>query len=386
MQKMLRMENVTKTYKGGKKAVNNVSLDIKKGEFICIIGPSGCGKTTTMKMINRLIEPSNGKIYINNEDLLTQDAVKLRRKIGYVIQQIGLFPHMTIEENITLVPHLLKWTSDKKSKRAEELLSLVDMPKDYLNRYPNELSGGQQQRIGVLRALAANPPLILMDEPFGALDPITRDSLQEEFKRLQRSLDKTIVFVTHDMDEAIKLADRIVIMKDGEVVQFDSPEEILRNPANEFVEDFIGRERLLQGRPNVQTISQVMSKNPISISGKQTPASALKLMKQSRVDSLLVTDEAGILKGYIDLESIDRNRSLESIDSLVKPSLHKVQEDALIRDTIHRLLKRGVSYSPVVNSQDKLVGIVTRASLVDMVYDSIWGEEESVAVGGVNHE
>lgn len=386
MQKMLRMENVTKTYKGGKKAVNNVSLDIKKGEFICIIGPSGCGKTTTMKMINRLIEPSNGKIYINNEDLLTQDAVKLRRKIGYVIQQIGLFPHMTIEENITLVPRLLKWTSDKKSKRAEELLSLVDMPKDYLNRYPNELSGGQQQRIGVLRALAANPPLILMDEPFGALDPITRDSLQEEFKRLQRSLDKTIVFVTHDMDEAIKLADRIVIMKDGEVVQFDSPEEILRNPANEFVEDFIGRERLLQGRPNVQTISQVMSKNPISISGKQTPASALKLMKQSRVDSLLVTDEAGILKGYIDLESIDRNRSLESIDSLVKPSLHKVQEDALIRDTIHRLLKRGVSYSPVVNSQDKLVGIVTRASLVDMVYDSIWGEEESVSVGGVNHE
>lgn len=386
MQKMLRMENVTKTYKGGKKAVNHVSLDIKKGEFICIIGPSGCGKTTTMKMINRLIEPSNGKIYINDEDLLTQDAVKLRRKIGYVIQQIGLFPHMTIEENITLVPRLLKWTSSKKSKRAEELLSLVDMPKDYLKRYPHELSGGQQQRIGVLRALAANPPLILMDEPFGALDPITRDSLQEEFKRLQRSLDKTIVFVTHDMDEAIKLADRIVIMKDGEIVQFDSPEEILRNPANEFVEDFIGRERLLQGRPNVQTIAQVMSKKPISISGKQTPANALKLMKQSRVDSLLVTDEAGILKGYIDLESIDRNRALESIDTLVKPSLHKVQEDALIRDTIHRLLKRGVSYSPVVNSQDKLVGIVTRASLVDMVYDSIWGDDESVAVGGVNHE
>ncbi|MEK4564722.1 ABC transporter ATP-binding protein [Alkalihalobacillus sp. FSL R5-0424] len=383
---MLRMENVTKTYKGGKKAVNHVSLDIKKGEFICIIGPSGCGKTTTMKMINRLIEPSNGKIYINDEDLLTQDAVKLRRKIGYVIQQIGLFPHMTIEENITLVPRLLKWTSSKKSKRAEELLSLVDMPKDYLKRYPHELSGGQQQRIGVLRALAANPPLILMDEPFGALDPITRDSLQEEFKRLQRSLDKTIVFVTHDMDEAIKLADRIVIMKDGEIVQFDSPEEILRNPANEFVEDFIGRERLLQGRPNVQTIAQVMSKKPISISGKQTPANALKLMKQSRVDSLLVTDEAGILKGYIDLESIDRNRALESIDTLVKPSLHKVQEDALIRDTIHRLLKRGVSYSPVVNSQDKLVGIVTRASLVDMVYDSIWGDDESVAVGGVNHE
>ncbi|MCM2674201.1 ABC transporter ATP-binding protein [Alkalicoccobacillus plakortidis] len=373
---MLRIENVTKTYKGGKKAVDNFSIDIKKGEFICIIGPSGCGKTTTMKMINRLIEPTSGKILVNDEDLLKQDAVKLRRKIGYVIQQIGLFPHMTISENISLVPRLLKWTSSKKVKRAEELLQLVDMPKEYLDRYPHELSGGQQQRIGVLRALAANPPLILMDEPFGALDPITRDSLQEEFKRLQRSLDKTIVFVTHDMDEAIKLADRIVIMKDGKIVQVDSPEEILRNPANEFVEDFIGKERLLQGKPNVQTIGQIMNKKPISITGKQTPATALKVMKEARVDSLLVTDELGLLKGYIDLEAIDRNRSLESIDSLLKPCPNKVHENSLLRDTIHRLLKRGVSYAPVVNEQDQLVGIVTRASLVDMVYDSIWGEEE----------
>ena len=200
---MLKIENVSKIYKGGKKAVKNISLDIKKGEFICFIGPSGCGKTTTMKMINRLIEPSEGKILINGENIMDKDPVELRRQIGYVIQQIGLFPHMTILENITLVPKLLKWNEQKKKERALELLQLVDMGPEYLERYPYELSGGQQQRIGVLRALASNPPLILMDEPFGALGPITRDALQEGFKNLQRTLGKTIGFVTHDMDGAI---------------------------------------------------------------------------------------------------------------------------------------------------------------------------------------
>ncbi len=265
---MLKIENVSKIYKGGKKAVKNISLDIKKGEFICFIGPSGCGKTTTMKMINRLIEPSEGKILINGENIMEKDPVELRRQIGYVIQQIGLFPHMTILENITLVPKLLKWNEQKKKERALELLQLVDMGPEYLERYPYELSGGQQQRIGVLRALASNPPLILMDEPFGALDPITRDALQEEFKNLQRTLDKTIVFVTHDMDEAIKLADRIVILKAGEIVQVGTPDEILRNPANEFVEEFIGKDRLLQTRPNVELVEQIMSRNPISITRK----------------------------------------------------------------------------------------------------------------------
>ncbi len=225
---MLKLENVSKTYKGGKKAVKNIDLEIAKGEFICFIGPSGCGKTTTMKMINRLIEPSSGNIFIEGENIMKKDPVQLRREIGYVIQQIGLFPHMTIAQNISLVPKLLKWPEEKRKERARELLKLVDMGPEYLERYPHELSGGQQQRIGVLRALAAEPPLILMDEPFGALDPITRDSLQEEFKKLQKTLNKTIVFVTHDMDEAIKLADRIVILKDGEIVQVGTPDDILR--------------------------------------------------------------------------------------------------------------------------------------------------------------
>ncbi len=197
---MLTFEHVSKIYKGQKRAVDDLNFQIEKGEFIVLIGPSGCGKTTTMKMINRLIEPTEGTIFLNGENIMHMDPVKLRRQIGYVIQQIGLFPHMTIEQNISLVPRLLKWSSDKQKERAKELLSLVDMTPDYLNRYPNELSGGQQQRIGVLRALAADQPLILMDEPFGALDPITRDSLQTEFKKLQRKLKKTIVFVTPDFD------------------------------------------------------------------------------------------------------------------------------------------------------------------------------------------
>ncbi|TKH07456.1 betaine/proline/choline family ABC transporter ATP-binding protein [Peribacillus simplex] len=375
---MLKIENVSKIYKGGKKAVKNISLDIKKGEFICFIGPSGCGKTTTMKMINRLIEPSEGKILINGENIMDKDPVELRRQIGYVIQQIGLFPHMTILENITLVPKLLKWNEQKKKERALELLKLVDMGPEYLERYPYELSGGQQQRIGVLRALASNPPLILMDEPFGALDPITRDALQEEFKNLQRTLDKTIVFVTHDMDEAIKLADRIVILKAGEIVQVGTPDEILRNPANEFVEEFIGKDRLLQTRPDVELVEQIMSRNPISITEEKSLTDAITIMREKRVDSLLVVDEQNVLKGFVDVETISEYRKkAKFISEVINTEVYSVKQDTLIRDSVQKILKRGFKYVPVVDQNKHLVGIVTRATLVDIVYDSIWGEEEN---------
>ncbi|MGE7592045.1 betaine/proline/choline family ABC transporter ATP-binding protein [Peribacillus frigoritolerans] len=375
---MLKIENVSKIYKGGKKAVKNISLDIKKGEFICFIGPSGCGKTTTMKMINRLIEPSEGKILINGENIMDKDPVELRRQIGYVIQQIGLFPHMTILENITLVPKLLKWNEQKKKERALELLQLVDMGPEYLERYPYELSGGQQQRIGVLRALASNPPLILMDEPFGALDPITRDALQEEFKNLQRTLDKTIVFVTHDMDEAIKLADRIVILKAGEIVQVGTPDEILRKPANEFVEEFIGKDRLLQTRPNVELVEQIMSRNPISITEEKSLTDAITIMREKRVDSLLVVDEQNVLKGFVDVETISEYRKkAKFISEVINTEVYSVKQDTLIRDSVQKILKRGFKYVPVVDQNKHLVGIVTRATLVDIVYDSIWGEEEN---------
>ncbi|CUB25362.1 MULTISPECIES: choline ABC transporter ATP-binding protein OpuBA [Bacillus] len=378
---MLTLENVSKTYKGGKKAVNNVNLKIAKGEFICFIGPSGCGKTTTMKMINRLIEPSAGKIFIDGENIMDQDPVELRRKIGYVIQQIGLFPHMTIQQNISLVPKLLKWPEQQRKERARELLKLVDMGPEYVDRYPHELSGGQQQRIGVLRALAAEPPLILMDEPFGALDPITRDSLQEEFKKLQKTLHKTIVFVTHDMDEAIKLADRIVILKAGEIVQVGTPDDILRNPADEFVEEFIGKERLIQSsRPDVERVDQIMNTQPVTITADKTLSEAIQLMRQERVDSLLVVDDKHVLQGYVDVEIIDQCRKKANlIGEVLHDDIYTVLGGTLLRDTVRKILKRGVKYVPVVDEDRRLIGIVTRASLVDIVYDSLWGEEKQLA-------
>ncbi|MEC1422213.1 choline ABC transporter ATP-binding protein OpuBA [Bacillus subtilis] len=378
---MLTLENVSKTYKGGKKAVNNVNLKIAKGEFICFIGPSGCGKTTTMKMINRLIEPSAGKIFIDGENIMDQDPVELRRKIGYVIQQIGLFPHMTIQQNISLVPKLLKWPEQQRKERARELLKLVDMGPEYVERYPHELSGGQQQRIGVLRALAAEPPLILMDEPFGALDPITRDSLQEEFKKLQKTLHKTIVFVTHDMDEAIKLADRIVILKAGEIVQVGTPDDILRNPADEFVEEFIGKERLIQSSsPDVERVDQIMNTQPVTITADKTLSEAIQLMRQERVDSLLVVDDKHVLQGYVDVEIIDQCRKKANlIGEVLHEDIYTVLGGTLLRDTVRKILKRGVKYVPVVDEDRRLIGIVTRASLVDIVYDSLWGEEKQLA-------
>ncbi|MED5047791.1 betaine/proline/choline family ABC transporter ATP-binding protein [Bacillus siamensis] len=379
---MLTLENVSKTYKGGKKAVNSINLNIAKGEFICFIGPSGCGKTTTMKMINRLIEPTEGRILIEGRNIMEQDPVELRRSIGYVIQQIGLFPHMTIQQNITLVPKLLKHPVKERKERARELLKLVDMGPEYLDRYPHELSGGQQQRIGVLRALAAEPPLILMDEPFGALDPITRDSLQEEFKKLQKTLHKTIVFVTHDMDEAIKLADRIVILKAGEIVQAGTPDDILRFPANEFVEEFIGKERLIQSSsPDIERVEQIMNSAPVTVTPEKTLSAAIQLMRAERVDSLLVIDEKNVLQGYVDVEMIDRKRrQAATVAEVLELDLYTVRSGTLLRDAVHKILKRGMKFVPVIDEAGRLTGIVTRASLVDIVYDSIWGEEKELAV------
>lgn len=375
METVIEFKNVSKVYKGGKVAVENINLSFDKGEFIVFIGTSGSGKTTSMRMINRMIEPTSGQILINGEDIMKKDPVKLRRKIGYVIQQIGLMPHMTIFNNIVLVPKLMKWPEDKQREIAEDLIKKVDLPLEYLDRYPSELSGGQQQRIGVIRALAADQDIILMDEPFGALDPITRDSLQELLKELQKELGKTIVFVTHDMDEALKLADRIVIMQEGKVVQFDTPDNILSAPANQFVEDFIGEDRLIQARPTIQTVEQVMLKNPASVTPGKSITDAIKIMRDRRVDTLLVTDDAGILKGFVDIESIDLNRKrATSVGDIMSTKVYFVRKGTLLRDTVQRILKRGFKNVPVVDDHNRLIGIVTRASLVDIVYDTIWGD------------
>ncbi|WP_163583175.1 ABC transporter ATP-binding protein [Gracilibacillus saliphilus] len=238
---MITFENVSKQFTDGTKAVDSASFSIEKGEFFVLIGPSGCGKTTTLKMMNRLIPLSTGTIYIDNKRISDYNIHALRWNIGYVLQQIALFPHMTIEENIAIVPEMKNWDKDDIKNRTNELLQMVGLdPDTYRNRQPHELSGGEQQRVGVIRALAADPDIILMDEPFSALDPISREKLQEDIIDLQQKINKTIVFVTHDIQEALKLADRICIMKEGKIVQLGSPKEILTNPVNDFVRDFIG--------------------------------------------------------------------------------------------------------------------------------------------------
>lgn len=242
---MIRFEHVSKTFDDKTKAVDSLQLEIRKGEFFVLIGPSGCGKTTTMKMINRLIEATEGSIFIDGKNIQDYNIHELRWDIGYVLQQIALFPHMTIAENIAVVPEMRKWSNAKTQKRVDELLEMVGLdPHIFRDRMPDELSGGQKQRVGVVRALAANPKIVLMDEPFSALDPLSREQLQRDLVDLQKKIQKTIVFVTHDMQEALALGDRICIMKDGKVVQLDTPEVILQNPANRFVEEFIGRPRL----------------------------------------------------------------------------------------------------------------------------------------------
>ncbi len=375
---MLSIKNLSKVYAGGKKAVDNMTIDIESGDFIAFIGTSGSGKTTALRMINRMIESTEGEITIDGKNIKELNPVELRRSIGYVIQQIGLMPHMTVKENIILVPKLLKWSQEKKDEKAKELIRLVDLPEEYLDRYPSELSGGQQQRIGVVRALAAEQDIILMDEPFGALDPITRDTLQDLVKKLQQQLGKTFIFVTHDMDEAIKLADKICIMTNGQVVQYDTPDNILRSPANDFVKNFIGQNRLIQDRPNIRTVKDAMIK-PVTVHVDRSLNDAVNIMREKRVDTIFVVGNDEHLLGYLDIEDINEGlrHHKELIDTMQR-DIYRVRIDSKLQDSVRTILKRNVRNVPVVDSDNKtLLGLVTRANLVDIVYDSIWGELES---------
>lgn len=367
---MIRFEDVSKVYPDGSKALENISFQIVSGELFVLIGPSGCGKSTTLKMINRLIEPTQGKIWIDDKDTSRENPVELRRNIGYVIQHIGLLPHMTIGENVALVPKLKKMDPLVYMQRVNDLLSMVGLnPNTYRDRYPAELSGGQQQRVGVIRALAAEPPIILMDEPFGALDPISREQLQDELIRLQQDIKKTIVFVTHDMDEALKLADRICIMEKGKIVQLDTPDHILRHPVNDFVRSFIGEDRL-NSAGILPEVEEVMIK-PVTAGPNRGLAEAIKQMHKYKVDSLLITGPdnkyLGIARAW-DIQQHYRNEELTLKDIMVKDA-PTIQRGRSLSEAIDSISESKVSNLPVLSAEGTLVGVITRGCLVDVMAD-----------------
>ncbi|GIP56391.1 betaine/proline/choline family ABC transporter ATP-binding protein [Paenibacillus sp. FSL W8-0186] len=376
---MLKFEQVSKTYPNGYHAVKNISFEVDSGEILVLIGPSGCGKTTSMKMINRLIPHTSGKIYVQGKDITQENPVTLRKNIGYVIQQIGLFPHYTIEDNVGLIPELKGWSRDKKKARVSEMLRLVGLdPEIYAKRYPKQLSGGQQQRVGVARALAADPDIILMDEPFGALDPITREQLQDELLRLQQEVKKTIVFVTHDMEEALKLGDKIAILRDGELVQIDTPEQILCHPADEFVEGFVGKNRLYQN-PEFIPVTEVMRDNPSTTLPGRSPSRALTFMRQRKTDTLLVSDEAGRLLGIVSAYDVSAQMdSSVTIRDIMQSPQALLEDTATAKDALALITEAPFGIIPVVTGSGTIAGIVTRSSLLT-AFAAQWvgGEEKA---------
>ncbi|MGP4040799.1 betaine/proline/choline family ABC transporter ATP-binding protein [Gracilibacillus sp. D59] len=360
---MIQLKGIHKVYGDGFQALQDINLTFEEGKINVLIGPSGCGKTTTMKLLNRLTDYTEGQILIDEKDIQQINRIELRRQMGYVIQNIGLFPHMTIYDNVATVPKLLKWDKQKIKQKVDELLRMVNLdPEVYRDRYPAELSGGQQQRIGVIRALAAEPSTILMDEPFSALDPISREQLQEELVRLQQEINKTIVFVTHDMDEAIKIADQIIIMKSGHVVQQGSPQEILANPANDFVKEFIGEERLGSALPPVKDL---MTETFETVNIMTSLDEAIQTMIDNQLNDIPVVDQDGKYIGMVNLFSAlkQKEQNIKDIWTNPKAILETARTEQLISDeqTEQRAL------IPVVTNDDQVVGILKREKLVEVL-------------------
>jgi osmoprotectant transport system ATP-binding protein len=364
---MIRLERLEKRFPGAKEpAVEALSMDIPEGEIVVFVGPSGCGKTTTMKMINRIIEPTGGRIVLEGEDVTKANPDRLRRRIGYVIQQVGLFPHQTIAENISTVPKLLGWEGKRVSERVDELLELVSMdPAEFRHRYPKELSGGQRQRVGVARALAADPPVMLMDEPFGAIDPITRERLQNEFLRVQEDIRKTIVFVTHDIDEAIKMGDRIAILRDRSVIaQYDTPENVLSAPADGYVENFIGAGASLK-RLNLTRIRDIeMADWPVARQGTSREE-ALTLIRRSGRGALLVIDEEGRPMRWLD--GRDLMRSDRPLEELGSPPEAIVQPQTSLHGALNEMLTARYGVATVVDGHGAYLGTIDMQTIMDAV-------------------
>ena len=376
---MIEIKNIVKTA-GEKVILDDISLTIESGSFVVLIGPSGCGKTTTLKLLNKLIEPTSGEIYIDGKPISKEDPIKLRRNIGYVIQNIGLFPHLTIKENIELIPKLKGDKSEEEiSETTERLIKMVGLdPDEFLYKYPTELSGGQQQRIGVIRAIATDADIILMDEPFSALDPITRTQLQEWLYELQQELKKTIIFVTHDMDEALKLADKICIMQGGKIQQYDTAENLLKHPANSFVKDFIGSDRLWSA-PEYIKAKDIMIKDPVKAIETRTVIQAMEIMRTNKVDSILVTDKNNLLVGILTVKELRQNGIQDYyIYKVMNQDPLFIYEDCNLIEILNIMNNQNVGHIPVVSKDGQLIGLITRSSLLSVLSEPFLEMEVSI--------
>ena len=356
---VVTLDHVSKRYGAtdGPEAVSDLSLEIPAGEICVLVGPSGCGKTTTMKMINRLIEPTSGRILIDGDDVMGLPPVELRRRIGYVIQQVGLFPHLTVAENVAVVPRLLRWPDARVKARVEELLQLVRLEPSYRDRYPAALSGGERQRVGVARALAADPPLMLMDEPFGAVDPILRDRLQNEFLRLQAQVRKTIVFVTHDIDEAIKMADRIAILQRGGILaQYDTPDAILAAPASEFVAHFVGADRGLK-RLSLGRVRDLQLATPVMAHAGETRDALRQRLDEAAADFALLLDEKDRSLGWIGRHDLEGDGNVSAEDAI--PGSPTLEPESTLRDALSVMLGSSVQLGVVVDDAERVLGVIS---------------------------
>lgn len=365
--KRIVLENLTKRFPTQRKAaVENVSLEIPAGEIVMFVGPSGCGKTTTMKMINRLAEPTSGRIMIGDDDVTNVDPDDLRRTIGYVIQGAGLFPHYTVADNIAIVPWLLNWDKERVRQRVDELLDLINLDPDmYRDRYPRELSGGQQQRVGVARALAADPPVLLMDEPFGAVDPITRQRLQDELLRLQEELHKTIVFVTHDFDEAVKLGDKIAVLDEGsEIVQYDTPESILAQPANDFVEGFVGSGAALK-QLSISRVKDVeLHEAAVTHIGGDAQAAIADAHARGR-EWVLILDRQDRPRRWMSLRELERTGALDTV--AYDSGMEVISTRSTLNDALDEMLTSSHGVVVVTGSRNRYRGVIRVETIMDAI-------------------
>ncbi len=366
---MIRLERVTKLFPGTPMpAVDQVSMEVPEGEICILLGPSGCGKTTTLKMVNRLIEPTSGDILIGDRNTADYDPVELRRTLGYVIQQIGLFPNKTIEDNICIVPDILGWDRNKSRARAAELLELVALdPGVFLKRYPKELSGGQQQRIGVLRAIAADPPVLLMDEPFGAIDPINRAVIQDEFLKMQANLKKTIMFVSHDIDEAVKMGDRIAIFRDGRLIQYDTPDSLLAHPADSFVSDFVGSDRTLK-RLQLLKVSDAMMQDPPRVRADDTLKTAAALMEENGHSAVVMVGPRGRVRGFVSLKTAQENKGKVGEHSEALPTTIKLEEN--LRTAVSTMFRHDITWLACTDDDGFYKGYVTLRGITRLLAEA----------------